>query len=125
MSKYKRFLVEILFVLVSAILLFSLGLHSVQVSHDHSGEQHKAEGDALVLGEYMHAAEKKLLVILASLLLLGTGIATLPFGGWPQFISQIELRYLVFFRKRKEVLFTFFGYLLLCFGRGILHPKLH
>jgi hypothetical protein len=116
-------------VFIVLTLLFSLSLHSVQISHDHpgnhTGEQQGHGGDALVLGEYLHMSDKKLCIILASILLLGTGIATALYGNWPQFLLRVELRYFFFFRRRKEVTLVIFDYLKLYLCRGILHPKLH
>lgn len=120
---------SVLSVFIVLTLLFSLGLHSVQISHDHpgnhAGEQQERDGDVLVVGEYMHISDKKLFIILASILLLCTGIATALYGNWTQFLLQIELQYFLFFRRRKEVTLVIFDYLKLHLYRGILHPKLH
>lgn len=128
-NDFHKTFISIPTVFVALTLLFSLGLHSIQISHNHpghhAGEQQENNSDVLILGEYMHVSDKKLFIILSAILLLGTKIAAILYGSWSQFIARVELRHLIFFRKREEVSLTFFDCLQLCLCRGILHPKLH
>lgn len=122
-------------ILVVLTLLFSFGLHSVQVAHSHPnhaehqghthGESQEHESNGTALGEYMHAADKKLLLILATISMLALGFVTTLFGSWEQFILHKNLLLCTFFKKSREIVLSTHNYLERCFCRGILHPKLH
>lgn len=122
-------------ILVVLTLLFSFGLHSVQVAHSHpnhaehqghthgESQEHKSSGSTL--GEYMHAADKKLLLILAALSMLALGLVTTLSSSWEHFILHKNLLLCTFFKKSRETALSTHNYLKWCFCKGILHPKLH
>lgn len=128
-------LTSILSTFVVFALLFSFGLHSLQISHSHPGhgahhgssqqEEKNHGGDTLTLGEYMHAAEKKLLFIMMFALLMSAGVVAMLYGSWEQFLLRANLLFEISSRRRKEEVLEVFDYFELLFSRGILHPKLH
>ena len=121
-------------ILVTVTLLFSFGFHSVQIAHSHPGhtehhgntqqEGQEHGGGSLSLGEYMHAADKKLFIILASLSLLAFSFLA-TFGSWEQFMVSILHRYSTVFRHFKNIPTRLYSFLSQCLRIGILHPKLH
>jgi hypothetical protein len=113
------------------VLLSSFGLHAVQISHMHPGHQghhesgHQNEQDAhgeIVLGEYMHTAEKKLFLLVLSILLLGSIFLQ---TSWAKFLFITNLLFDLLLRKIKELAFIIKNYLNLLLSQGILNPKLH
>jgi hypothetical protein len=105
----------------------------VQISHIHPGHQshhetsHQGEQEsngAVVLGEYMHAAEKKLFLLIVSILLLG---ASAPFllPSWTQFIFVTNLWYSSVLKRWRVLTLTANDYIKLSLARGILNPKLY
>lgn len=114
-------------------VISSIGLHSLQVSHDHPGggahyEQQPHGGsntDALpVLGEYLHMAEKKLFLAIAAATLLSVLLATILYGRWSDLLVYTARLYRRFL-KQEPLPVVCADYIVRCFAKGILHPKLH
>jgi hypothetical protein len=106
----------------------SFGLHSIQISHEHFGVhgEHGAEHDSqmVALGEYMHMSDKKIFLMLAFFALF---LATFldPLHGLRERLLIHAVRRLISVREKNTELYHFFGYIMLCIKRGILHTKVH
>ncbi len=119
--------------LVVSFLIFSFGLHSIQVPHQHldhpQATTHHGETDRL--GDFqsltisMHAAEKKLFAIATQLFLLSAVVVSMLYGNWPLFMVT-EMRRL---RTNFHALIRKFSlprsYLVISLRRGLLNPKTH
>ncbi len=112
--------------ILSLGLVFSFGLHAVQIEHAHFGDVHAHGGEHQSvfsdLGEYMHLADKKMLLILSSGTLLW--IFLLHIDAWSrllQYVHTYSLRY----RQRRFQVYRALGYLSRFFGEGLLHSKVH
>ena len=119
--------------IVVLTLVSALGVHSVQVAHDHPGhaKTHHTNGDhdhggtLLTLGEYAHMSEKKMWLLLLSTTVFGLGVIAVLSGSWSQFLGAITLHYFILFRRRLTTLTAIIDHLSLCLRLGILNPKLH
>lgn len=133
MKKRKLFL----FLITSGtalVLVFSFGLHSIQIVHEHPGVAHHAlqqHGDAgeteegstlLFFGEHMHHADKKLfLLLLAASVLLGFLIS----NNWRSFIGYAGCRYGCFWKRMELDRTQYEDAITLYVQKGLLHPKFH
>ncbi len=134
----------------AGVLLFSFGLHSIQVKHVHPGVHHvggllalhqsslASEGmdsvhagtahessDVSTIAEYMHGSEKKsFLYVLFALIIAGAYIC-LYIQHHAKVLSLLVThfqRYSGISRSLSPRLFSIFRYLL---STGILHPKIY
>jgi hypothetical protein len=123
---------SIISALIAGTLVFSFGLHSVQVAHEHPdhvhtfGATHETEEHfVLALGEYMHMAEKKLYLTVPPVVQLAASVSLILFGSWALFVFLNELSFVRFLRKRKEMFSAATDHIRITLSRGIMHPKLH
>ena len=114
---------------LSLSLVFSFGLHSIQIPHMHfgaiheHGSAHEHGAGSLQLSEYMHLADKKLfvcavLIILAPWTFLSSYILS---QRKLTKLSQMWIRACM--RALEGILRHLSVYLTLCFRKGILHTK--
>jgi hypothetical protein len=109
------------------ILVFSFGLHSLQISHEHPGHVHKNGANShqdeplTVLGEYTHATEKKMFVFVSAVLPIFALASLLPL--WNRFLMLVQILYTQNRRRLKYQ--THQTFLELLFSQGLLNPKLH
>lgn len=113
------------FVLSSAIV-FSFGLHSIQLEHSHpghhSGKGETAHGDLLNIDEYVHGTEQKFFIVM---LLLTFFAFSLTLASQ---LLQVSPRTSVSVNDVHAQGRTWshgIDYLVILFARGVLHPKLH
>ena len=121
----------ILVILIACALVFSFGLHAVQISHDHPGNtsHHAAEKegstDVIVsLGDFMHMADKKFFLPI-TLTLLSIAALAILYGTWRVFMLLNERTYSFSLRRKQRTDDVVEYYLEYYFSRGILHPKSH
>lgn len=111
--------------LLCCLLIFSFGLHTIQVEHTHPGDHvhtaDQAQGENS-LSTYMHGTDKKLfLLAVLAFLLIGTLVRT-------QY-SLLEvactcIRYItICYLSKRSTSLRFFNYLRTLFSSGVLHPK--
>ena len=135
-TSIKTLLVSISTLCVVLPLVGSIGLHAIQIAHIHPGHQdyienshqHDTEhesGEFLVLGEYMHASDKKLFLSVLPAILLSVASLALIYGSFAQFIVQANLRFLLLLQRKRVFWIITSNYLWLLFARGILNPKLY
>lgn len=121
---------------VVLILLSSFGLHSIQIPHSHPGHQkftqdtHHDEksaqtGDFSELTVYMHAAEKKLFLMIVSVGSLVVVAATTVSSNWVTFLQLVSLTFALLLSRNKKRSKLIPNYLRMYFARGILNPKLY
>jgi hypothetical protein len=115
--------------LVSLSLVFSFGLHSIQVPHAHSGKLHhhgsEHEKQVFELSEYMHLADKKLYTFVAHPLFAPwTFLASFVLSQRKLFLHQ-ERRLIVYIRNLRRTWNVTFEYLRVFFQRGVLHSKVY
>jgi hypothetical protein len=117
------------FATLSIFLLFaSFGMHAIQIPHGHfDGQNHtqtseKSSSVFVTLGEYMHVAEKKMLLDITVALLLS---ATFLYGSFSQFVRKQNLWFVSLLRWREKLILTTLTCIKLLFFRGILNPKLY
>lgn len=117
---------------VACCLVFSFGLHAVQVKHIHAHvdgtSQHNSHSDresgVYVFGEYMHHADKKnVFGALALTVSLWTFLSTL-YGVWGRLFRVVE-RHRLIFRKKSFIRYREPNYLVCLMESGILHTKIH
>ena len=123
--------VALLSIAVALILISSFLLHSLQISHTHSGHNeypdsshHDTPGSDEMgfLGEYIHAAEKKVYLFIASVWSLTINSLPQTHILWPNFLCIVGLLCaLLLCRNARLVLHN---YLILFFASGRLNPKL-
>ncbi len=124
----KKAYIPILVCFISVGLVFSFGLHAVQVEHVHFNAEH-THGDehaslASILGEYMHLADKKLLL---GIFFASTSLWTfleLRMSLWERLLyraSQVDaLR-----RRRVLRIYRIFDYVRIFLRKGTIHTKAH
>ena len=133
-SMFTFFQSRFLTIFVALALVFSFGVHSIELSHEHpghghlDGSYHPGEKETVLsLNEYIHGQEQKLfLAILLATLLIGSLLR-------PSFLnSSIETFVQVFTLKLGSVfvslykkLLYFTIYLVCLFQKGVLNPKLY
>jgi hypothetical protein len=133
---------------VVALVIIALGMHSLQVEHAHHGGS--ALGDVkvyedgahghthghtpshpprnagetfFVVAEHMHTAEKKLFLYTFMAPLLYALIAMMMYGSWVSVLVHMQrtVAYvLTLLNARTRRMASF---LLMCFMKGVLHPK--
>lgn len=119
---YARFVA----IFIAFSLLTSFGLHSIQIEHEHPTSHHSHNNEhsskGIMLGEYMHLADKKLvaLVLMAGIVLFAflDGVVRMRKG----FLVYALQKYLQL-RKKSSEQYHFFNYLCLYFKKGIIHTK--
>jgi hypothetical protein len=124
-------LAPLLSVCVAATLISSLGLHTVEINHTHPQHTHQHEhsshghdGTMVSVGEYIHLAEKKLLLALV-VSALAVSILLKPTR---RFREQLLIYYRILrarcllYRVRRRG--SLINYLTLYLSRGVLNPKL-
>lgn len=109
-------------------LLFSFGLHAVQVAHVHGGEhvshagENEHESGVVVLDEYMHLSDKKVFMTLSEAVLVL----------WTVYGVQVCMRAMLLYLSSRTLnqAQKYFGtwyrvrnYLYCYFRKGILHSK--
>lgn len=121
-------------IMVGVSLIFSFGLHAVELTHQHPGHEHTngtyhpgEKETTLVLHEYVHANEQKLFFILVlSLLLIGSFLRpSFLTSSWDSFFGYISLEIFRSVHFQYQVYISFENYIRHMFKSGILHPKLH
>lgn len=109
-------------------LVCSFGLHTVQVTHEHFGEQHTHNSDSssrvVILGEYMHLTDKKLFLIPLFLATVLWGYIDVLSGIRERLLTH-ALQCVTSLRQKSRERYNFFEYLDLYFKRGILHTKVY
>lgn len=129
-------LTYVLTLCIALSLISSFGLHAVQIGHIHPGHQEQNEsshrhqnehesGEFSVLGEYMHAAEKKLYLLITSVWSLSTVAIPFLYGDWSAFLFTVNLLFIVMLQRNKKHLLSADNYIRLFLARGILNPKLY
>lgn len=136
--RYKRrhIFLRILSSVAACALVFAFALHSVQIEHEHpshtashvhqSGAEHEEAPIAvLVLGEFMHHADKKLLLLLMGALLLSGFVAALLCGRREHMCARANTYERSIIQQYDHAL----GHIVLPIERfamrGLLNPKLH
>lgn len=119
---------------VAVLILFSLMLHGLQVPHIHPGyhhddteessDHHQKTSAASVLGEYMHAAEKKLFSAIASVWSQPSVSLWLLYGGWASTLFFLSRLFFVWLQQNRKIILSVRNYIVALFSRGILNPKL-
>ncbi len=109
-------------------LLFSFGLHSVQVEHEHFGasplnETHEHKRGFAALDTYMHLSDKKILLFLPVALLF------LPFLSRQMRIEELLLlsatRYAKMLHERYTDQYRVFDYTRHFLRKGLIHSKVY
>ena len=122
--------------IVVIALLFSFGLHSIQISHSHPGHQNTTQenhhekkipqtGDFPEIFVSMHAADKKLFLIMTPVWSL---VATLPatvYTDWKTYLMLVALFIAQALSQNRKLSRSFFPYLQVSLSQGILNPKLY
>lgn len=118
---------HILTLLLALSLVFSFGLHSIQVAHAHFGVEsdrdHDRDARGLQLNEYMHFADKKVFAVALFVFL----------APWASLTSSIltRLRLSLYFERRLVSRIRtltlmwniYFEYFKILYQRGILNTK--
>ncbi len=112
---------------LSLSLVFSFGLHSIQIAHAHFGVEHGHEQDpgagGLQLSEYMHLADKKIFALgLIIFLAPWTFLDSYALSCRKLFLyveMQLLFRIRILYRRWNVT----FEYLRISFRKGVLHPK--
>ncbi len=119
--------------LIVATLLFSFGLHIVQVEHTHYNETHghghsheaahadEGSTDMLMLGEQMHMSDKKVWFFVLGLMVCALSLLS-PKWSFKQRIWY--LRYRSIFYSRRDLPVKIYSHLQLSYATGLLNPKL-
>jgi len=113
------------------LLLSSFALHSVQIPHDHlthaspQDEGNSGSPEFSILGEYMHASDKKLFLFITSVFLLGTALASFLLPRWSDFVLTQNSFYIMKFNGSRKRTLNIPFHTELFFARGILNPKLY
>ena len=122
--------------LMVVLLLASFGLHAIQIAHEHQGANHhhshsgaepvsSNDGQSLSsLGEYMHAADKKLWIILPAPLFASLAVLLALCGSWLLLLEFVRRRVaLVFYlgRYRQSLRRNYLNFL---YSQGLHNPKL-
>jgi hypothetical protein len=129
-------LTYVLTLCIALSLISSFGLHAVQIGHIHPGHQEQNEsshqhqnehesGEFSVLGEYMHAADKKLYLLIASVWSLSSEAISFLYGDWLAFLFAANLLFIVLLQRNRKLLLTAGDYIKVFLARGILNPKLY
>jgi nitrate/nitrite transporter NarK len=111
---------------LSCLLVFSFGLHTVQVKHMHpTGHVHgeaSEDADLVTLDEYLHGTEKKLFFyILISFLFFG---AFIGFSLLNSVLTHVLIEHASFrIRNKKSFSCRCYDYLCTILSGGILNPK--
>ena len=124
MSNVLAKLLSLALPITACMLVLSFSVHSLQIEHVHPGGDTHAQGKTEVLGEYMHAAEKKLFFYaVLSFLLLGAFLVPGTKSGQELMLS---LRTILVRVYRSRVFFglRLFSHFRILLKRGILNPKL-
>ena len=114
---------------MTIVLLFSFGLHTVQVDHTHPGvhttsnDHHEGEADPSSFTEYLHGSEKKLFLLLVlGFLALGMGLSLVSTAlSYTRYISYNKIRSIRDLSLEPRL----FDIHKLLFCSGILHPKVY
>ncbi len=122
---------EVFSTLLAFVLVFSLGLHAIQIHHEHFGgmtshgeHDHTGKSDDAgfgILEVAMHLFDKKLFLLVA----LGM-IALVAFHDVKQLILKLILSHARRTREsygRRGNEFRVYDYVTLCFRKGTIHPK--
>ena len=118
-------LIRIVTTALSVGLLFSFGMHSVQIEHEHYGVSHEHRDDthtALIVdvAEYLHLSDKKFLLLLVLLF----GYTVFPTSRRKESVKLVRIAWrqsLVLLDKAQG--FKLFDFLVYNFRIGNLHPK--
>ena len=130
-SRHTNKIIMALAFFVVSMLIFSFGLHSIQIPHDHQDHYttHANEkghvGEFERLSSYMHVAEKKLIAMASQLLLLCASAALILFGSWSILMLYQSRRLYIGFKALSERFCVLRDYLSWCFSQGLLNPKLY
>lgn len=114
---------------LSSVLVFSFGLHTVELEHTHPGEHAHAttqsDGGVTMLGEYLHGTEKKIfLYAVLGFLLLGIFIGVTA-RATTLIRTNLEHVVRVWSTKHSVLFHRSCNYLLLSLSAGIQNPKLY
>lgn len=125
----------LLSVTIVCALIFSFGIHSVEMVHEHPGHAHNDGAyhpgeveNILSLHEYIHANEQKLfLFILMSFLVLGSLYVPFFLQASDTAFTRLLHTLHTYFHCIRQRWHAFQGrcrcYLTVLFQKGILHPK--
>lgn len=112
---------------MSFSLVFSFGLHSIQIAHTHFGVEHGHEQDPGAgvpqLSEYMHLADKKAFVVALFVFLAPWASVTSSILSRLRLSLYLERRLVSRVRALTLMWNIYFEYFKICFRRGILNTK--
>lgn len=89
----------------------------------HHEEKSTEKGDFSELTVYMHAAEKKLFLMIASVWSLVVTVAATVSSNWVSFLQLVSLTFALLLSRNKKLFKLIPNYLRMYFARGILNPK--
>jgi 4-hydroxybenzoate polyprenyltransferase len=136
-------LTKITSIVLALMLLFSLGLHSIQTDHAHYGssavrthththnhtvgvstDTHNSESDPTFaeISEKMHMAEKKIVLFIFGATLLFFAFQLVQ---WIAYQRIQYIKYGTYCAYRKRFLNILFSYIRRSYSLGILNPKLY
>ncbi len=112
---------------VSVCLMVSFGLHSIQITHTHYGDAHTEEKEhhsgETQLSEYMHLADKKLLVAFVAFFVAPWTLFN-SYTSWQRkLLWRLEQYWLSHMRLLKRAWSISFEYFRIYFRKGVLHTK--
>jgi len=120
----KSVCVRIVSVVLTLGIFFSFGLHSIQTPHTHFDEHGEHESGPQMLGEYMHLADKKLVIAYFGI----APVVSMLFDFARLAMRELFL-YAMFWHKVLRVRLQRVGaignYLLVFLMRGVIHTKVY
>lgn len=129
---------RLLALLAAVTLVFSFGLHSIQIDHEHyqsystptnvgvdesASHTHASaanDADMVLLGEKMHMSDKKLFILLLSLSVYALSQFAVT---WTERLNLQSKLVRIFSLVIKQASYRIYFYLEILFARGILNPK--
>ena len=129
-------LTRTLSILVLSLIVLSFALHTVQIAHFHPGDtnptapSHQHSNSEMpeslqVLGEYLHAGEKKSFFEIGQAFLLSDETKRILYGSFAVFLLCLNLLILIQFKTKRVFLLKLENYILELFMKGVLNPKLY
>ena len=113
--------------MLSALLVVSFGVHTIDTEHVHHGASHAHESDnssemAFDINEYIHGIEQKFFLILLLALIFASAPILLPLVSSITTLLRLDN---AFFANVPDIKTNECNYLTTLFSNGILNPKLH
>ena len=131
MSKTFTLRKTVFIVLIAALLIFSFGLHTIDVTHTHhhpaGTEGHSTTPDGFsAISEYVHGIEQKFLLLLLAIIYIGGTALALRYAlPNPTYVDVLLFGALLFSIHTYTKRVYCEHYITDLFRTGILHPKLH